>query len=125
MWFWRISSVEARKQLVLLRLCCQNTFMETATSPRPAPDATPDTPPAAPVDPAAALAGFITIDAAARRKRLAPRTLAQHAARGHVPGAVKVGGTRGVWLFDAASLARWTPAPRGRPRHTPGPRQAT
>ena len=52
---------------------------------------------------------------AAELKGLSPRTLTQHAVRGHVPGAVKLGGKNGIWMFSKAAILRWTPARRGRP----------
>ena len=52
---------------------------------------------------------------AAELKGLSPRTLTQHAQRGHVPGAVKLGGDNGVWMFSKAAILDWTPARRGRP----------
>lgn len=52
---------------------------------------------------------------AAKLKGLSPRTLNQHAQRGYVPGAVKIGGENGIWMYSRKALLDWTPARRGRP----------
>ena len=53
-----------------------------------------------------------TVEAAALTG-LAVRTLAQHAALGHIPGARQIGG---VWLFERAAIIAFKPARRGRPK---------
>jgi len=58
---------------------------------------------------------LISTAEAAELKGLSPRTLTQHAQRGHVPGAVKLGGANGIWMFSKAAILEWTPARRGRP----------
>ena len=71
---------------------------------------------AMPAKPGAALpADLIATAEAAELKGLSPRTLTQHAIRGHVPGAVKLGGENGIWMFSRAAIVGWTPARRGRP----------
>ena len=53
-----------------------------------------------------------TVEAAALTG-LAPRTLAQHAALGHIAGARQIGG---VWLFERATVIAFKPARPGRPK---------
>ena len=60
-------------------------------------------------------ADLIPTAEAAKLKGLSPRTLNQHAQRGHVPGAVKIGGENGIWMYSRKALMEWTPARRGRP----------
>lgn len=57
---------------------------------------------------------LISTAEAAELKGLAPRTLTQHATRGHVPGAVKLGGDNGIWVFSKAAIQAWTPRKRGK-----------
>jgi len=66
-------------------------------------------------NPGSALADLISTAEAAALKGLAVRTLTQHAIRGHVPGAVKVGGENGIWMFSRKAILAWMPARRGRP----------